>query len=805
MIENTYTEKELTNATLEYFEGDLLATSTWIKKYALENNKGEYLELTPDDMHKRIASELSRIENNYPNPVPFDKIYNLFKDFKYVIPQGSPMEGIGNNFRLQSLSNCFVIDSPSDSYGGIMKTDQEQAQLMKRRGGVGFDISPIRPKGARTKNAAKTTDGISIFMERFSNTTREVAQNGRRGALLLSISIKHPEIETFIDIKKDRKKVTGANISIRIDDEFMYCVKNDSMYTLQWPVDSDNPTIKKEISAKKLWNKIIEAAWENAEPGVLYWDTALKYTPSDIYKDFGFGSKSTNPCGEIVLSPYDSCRLLALNLSSYVINPFLENAYFDYDWFAKDVIIAQRLMDDIIDLELEKIDKIIQKISTDPEDEETKRVELKLWHKVKKYAIDGRRTGLGITALGDAVAMINVKYGTNEFIEITEKIYKTLAINSERSSVILAKERGAFPIFNFELEKNHPFLQRIWDADPELYEKYKIYGRRHIATTTTAPTGTTSLMTQTTSGIEPVFLLDHTRRKKIMGDSDKKPDFVDQNGDKWEEFTVYHKGLKQWMEVTGETDIKKSPYYGATSDVIDYLKSVDAQAVAQKWIEHSISKTCNLAKEVSKEMVSDLYMRAWEKGCKGFTIYRDGSRTGVLLSNKTEAIQFPEHHAPKRPKELRADYYLATAKSIKYAVIVGLLEDKPYEVFAFENPSILENCKGKIIKVKKGEYMFDSELGKIENIHLAADKIEERALTITASMILRHGAPISHLLNIIKKIDENITSFSSVVRRTLSRYINEGGEPCPDCGQPMVMQEGCMKCVNPECGYSKCG
>jgi ribonucleoside-diphosphate reductase alpha chain len=807
MSEKTfYTESQLKENTLKYFNNDELATDVWIKKYALQDNDENYLELTPDDMHKRLAHEFARIEVKYPNPLNEEQIYELFKNFKYIVPQGSPMEGIGNDYRIQSLSNCFVIESPADSYGGILKADQEQAQIMKRRGGVGFDISPIRPKGTRTSNAAKTTDGIGIFMDRFSNTTREVAQNGRRGALLLSIDCHHPEIETFIEIKKDLKRVTGANISIRITDDFMEAVKNNEKFILKWPVNSESPTITKEVDAKKLWNKIIDVVWSSAEPGVLFWDTAKKYTPSDIYKDYGFESISTNPCAEIILSPYDSCRLIVINTTNYVVNKFLNDSYFDYDLYKQHIIIAQRLMDDLVDLELEQIDKIINKVKKDPESKETKQVELELWNKIKIAASNGRRTGLGITGLGDTIAMLNIKYGSDESLNTIEKIYKTLAVNSERSSVIMAKERGPFPVYNFELEKGHSFLQRIWDEDTELYEEYKKYGRRNIATTTTSPTGSVSLMTQTSSGIEPVFMLEYKRRKKIMGEiKDIKPDFVDQNGDKWQEFVVYHRGLQDWMNITQQTDITKSPYWGATANEIDYIKTVDIQSIAQKWIEHSISKTCNLPKNVSKELVSDLYMRAWEKGCKGFTVYREGSRTGVLISNEEE---LKVNNAPKRPKELNADYYVATASGIKFAVIVGLWKDtnKPYEIFAFENPPMDKNVKGRIVKVKKGHYKFINGEFEIDNIQLAANRVEQRAHTIFMSMLLRHGVSIPHILNVVKKVDDNITSFSSACRRVLSRYADEEilGEKCPECQEGnLIREEGCVHCE--KCTYSRCG
>jgi len=807
-----FSETQVKESTLEYFNNDSLAADVFLKKYALQEQNNEYDELNPDYTHKRLAKEFARIEQHYPNPLSEDVIYSYFKNFKYLVPQGSPMEGIGNPYRIQSLSNCFVIESPSDSYGGILKTDQEQAQLMKRRGGVGFDISNIRPKGVHTKNAAKTSDGIGVFMERFSNTTREVAQNGRRGALMLSISSSHYEIETFIDIKKNLDKVTGANISIRIDDKLMHAVKNNENYTVQWPINTPNPIIKKEINAKKLWDKIIDAAWESAEPGVLFWDTITRNSPSDIYKDFGFETISTNPCGEIGLSAYDSCRLLVVNTTSYVTNPFMPNAKFDNELFAKHVIDAQRLMDDLVDLELEQVEKILNKIEQDPESPETKRIERNLWLKIKEAAINGRRTGLGITGLGDAIAMLNVKYGSDESINITENIYKTLAINSEKSSINLAKERGAFPIWNFELEKNHPFLCQILDAAPELKNDHKQYGRRNIATTTTAPVGSISMCTQTTSGIEPVFMTDYKRRKKIMGDSTLIPDFIDASGDKWQEYAVYHHGVKQWMDTTGETDIKKSPYFGATANEIDAMQTVKIQAVAQKWLEHSISKTCNLPQTASKELVSSLYMSAWELGCKGFTIYRDGSRTGVLVSNTTNTVDeiFPEAHAPKRPKELIADYFAVTAEGKKYAVIIGLWKEsnRPYEIFAFENPPVYKNTKGIIVKIKKGQYKFINGDFEIDNIQLAADQLEQRSLTILMSMLLRHGAPIEHINNVAKKIDENITSFSSACRRVLGKYIPAEilDEKCPECGDTqggnLIREENCVHCDS--CSYSRC-
>jgi len=797
-----YSIEEVKEATLSYFLGDAMACDVWMSKYALQDKEGNFKELTPEDTHKRLAREFARIEQKYPNPISEEEIFSYFDHFKYIIPQGSPMEGIGNDYRLQSLSNCFVIESPADSYGGILRTDQEQAQLMKRRGGVGFDISNIRPKGMQTNNAAKTTDGIGIFMERFSNTTREVAQNGRRGALMLVCSISHPEIETFITIKNDRTKVTGANLSLKLSNEFMTAVKNGTTYTQKWP--EKNPIVFKEIDAKKLWNLIITNAWANAEPGVLFWDTALKNTPSDIYKEFGFESISTNPCSEIILSAYDACRLITMNVFSYVINPYTNAAYFDYDLFAKHVIIAQRLMDDLVDLELEQIEKILKKIKNDPENNETKRVEIELWHKIKISTINGRRTGLGPTAIGDTMAALNIKYGSDKSITEIEKIYKNLAINACRSSVTMAEERGAFPIYSYELEKDHEFLNRIVKSDEKLYDDYKKHGRRNIADTTTAPTGSMSTLTQTSSGIEPVFMLEYRRRKKIMNDNDIKPDFIDQNGDKWQEYIIYHHGLKKWMEITRETDITKSPYFGATAKEIDYMKTTEIQAAAQKWISHSISKTVNLKENVTKETVSDLYMKAWELGCKGFTVYREGSRSGVLIKKEDE---FKTNHAPKRPKVLDADYYVATAKGVKFAVVVGTWPgtNRPYEVFAFENPPMDKNTKGKTIKVKKGLYKFVNGEFEIPDLNLEMTRVEERTLTLSASMLLRHGAPLHYVNHVITKIDENVTSFSSALRRTLSRYMDEEtlDEKCPECGGSMVQEESCRRCS--QCAFSKCG
>ena len=687
-----YTYEEVFSASMEYFDGDELASKVFVDKYALQNNQKEYLESTPADMHHRLACEFARIENKYPNPLKKEDIFGLLDHYKYIIPQGSPMFGVGNEYYVQSLGNCFVVDDPYDSYGGICKSDQELAQLMKRRAGVGISLSNIRPRGMPTNNAAKTTDGISIFMERFSNTCREVAQMGRRGALLQSISIKHPEVETFITIKQNKTKVTGANISVQITDDFMRAVKDDKEFTLQWPINDPNPQITKIIKARELWNTLIDCAWSSAEPGVLFWDRALQNSPADIYgeKYPAFRSKTTNPCGELILGT-DSCRLLVVNLFSFVINPFTKNAKFDYDHYSNVVIKAQRLMDDLIDLEIEKIERILQKIQSDPEPEEVKQIELNMWKRFLSSCQLGRRTGLGITALGDTLAALNVKYGSKKSIEITDEIYRQLAINAYKSSAVMAQERGAFSIFEQKLEKDHKFINSILDQDSELKKLHHKYGRRNIALMTTAPTGSVSTQTQTSSGIEPVFLLAYTRRKKINpSDMNAKIDFVDALGDKWQEFTIYHHGVKKWMDATGETDITKSPYYGATSNEIDWVASVDMQAVAQKWICHSISKTCNLPKDVSKELVSDVYMRAWETGCKGFTVYRDGCRDGVLISNddktsKTNENDRPEEikyiPAPRRPTALQCDIKKVKVQGEQWTFFIGLLNDKPYEVF----------------------------------------------------------------------------------------------------------------------------
>jgi len=833
-----YTYSQVFDASVEYFNGDEFAAKVFVDKYALQDLSGTYLELTPADMHRRLAKEFARIEQKYPNPLEEEAIYSLLDHYKFIVPQGSPMSAIGNPYQLQSLSNCFVVQGVHsdklDSYGGIMLADQELAQIMKRRGGVGLDISGIRPKDVVTNNAAKTTDGLGVFMERFSNTCREVAQNGRRGAEMITISINHPEIETFINIKRNLTKVTGANISIRLNDDFMQAVKDDQGYTLRWPVEAspEKAKVTKTVRAKDIWDQIIDSAWTSAEPGLLFWDTVKKNTPSDIYHEFGHNSISTNPCGEIVLPAYDACRLLVLNLSSYVKHPFTEEASFDFKKFHQHTIVAQRLMDDIIDLEIECIDRIIDKVNADPEPPEVKAVELRLWKKIREMNVSGRRTGLGITALGDTLAMLGIRYGSEESIEMTRKIYRALAVGSHTSSCIMAKERGAFPIFDYELEKDHAYLQSIFnDCSREVRRMWKQTGRRNIANTTTAPAGSVSSQTQTTSGIEPVYMLSYTRRKKHNpSDKNARVDFVDAMGDQWQEFTVYHQGIKRWMEVTGETDITKSPYYGATSNEIDWVASVDLQAAAQDSIDHSISKTCNLPEDVSKDLVSQVYMRAWEKGCKGFTVYRDKCRDGVLISSATATTKKTQngrplgveiHMAPKRPLELPCEIKKAKIQGEQWTIFVGLLNGKPYEIFGGLSKYVDIPNKFKMGKIAKN--------GKVENIttyNLVVGEGEDQmmikdianvfenanfgAFTRTISLALRHGTPVQYVVEQLQKDKHSdVTSFSKVVARVLKNYIADGTKStaekkCPKCQMEnnFAYQEKCLTCMG--CGWSKC-
>jgi len=820
---------EALEMSTKYFEGDDLAANVFLGKYALTDPQGNLLEETPDDMHRRLAKEFARIEQKYSNPMSEDEIFELFKDFKYIVPQGSPMAGIGNPYQNMSISNCFVIDAPFDSYAGILKTDQEEAQIMKRRGGVGFDISTIRPKGLGTANAAKTTDGIGVFMERFSNTCREVAQGGRRGALMLSISVHHPEIETFIHIKGDKTKVTGANISIRLTDEFMQAVKDDTDVELRFPVDSPYPTIVKKVNARSIWDQIITAAHDSAEPGLLFWDTVQRRTPADAYPEFS--SISTNPCGEIVLSPYDSCRLLLVNTVSFVENPFTPAAKFNFPLFRNVCIRAQRLMDDMVDLEIECIDKILSKIDIDPEPEDVKAIERSLWQKIRHACVNGRRTGTGLTAIGDAIAGLNIRYGSDESIEVVENIYKELAIGCYESTIELAKERGTFPAYDYELEKNHVFINQIVSQIPGLTDEWKKYGRRNIALTTTAPAGSVSLETQTTSGIEPVFSLSYTRRKKINpNDGDVKPDFIDEMGDKWLEFPVYHHWFKKWMEITGKEDVEDSPYYQSTANDIDWLQKVKIQAAAQKWVCHAISNTTNLPEDVSIETVKDIYMTGWELGTKGVTIYRDGSRSGVLVSNapkqnKEDKPQIHIHHAPKRPIVLPCEVHHMTVQGEKWTFFVGLLEGRPYEIMGglSTNVTMPKRVKhGKTVKhngptTPKARYDFHYDYEEdednetvLKDIATLFDNATYSAFTRTISLALRHGTDVRFVVEQIQKgaeKEDDLFSFSKAVSRVLKHYIEDGtkiDKKCLECGaQDLIYQEGCMICKS--CGSSKCG
>lgn len=838
-----YNQNEVMEASLAYFKGDSLAATVWISKYALKDSQGNIYEKSPDDMHRRIAAEIARIEAKYVNPLSEEEVFNLVKDFKYLVPQGSPMTGIGNPFQVASLSNCFVIgNDDSDSYGGIMKIDQEQVQLMKRRGGVGHDLSHIRPKGSPVKNSALTSTGLVPFMERYSNSTREVAQDGRRGALMLSVSINHPDASDFIDAKMEQGKVTGANVSVRIDDAFMKAVKSDSVYLQKYPIFSDNPLYTKEIKAKELWAKIIHNAWKSAEPGILFWDTIINESLPDCYADLGYKTLSTNPCGEIPLCAYDSCRLLAINLLSYVKQPFTKKASFDFDLFKKHVAAAQRVMDDIIDLELEKIDAILEKINADPENEEIKRVEKNLWLNIKHKANEGRRTGIGITAEGDMLAALGLRYGSDEGIEFSEKIQKMLAIEAYRGSVNLAKERGAFTIYDSEREKNNPFVLRLKEADSELFYQMQEHGRRNIALLTIAPTGTTSLMTQTTSGIEPVFLPVYKRRRKVNpNDKDARVDFVDEVGDSWEEYVVFHHRFKEWMLVNGfdvtknysqeEIDglVEKSPYYKATSNDIDWLSKVRMQGRIQKWVDHSISVTINVPNETPEEMVDRLYMEAWEAGCKGVTVYRDGSRSGVLISNseKKEEVKEPQLSAfpTKRPQILEAEVVRFQNSKDKWIAFIGLIEGKPYEIFTGlvddEDGILIPRwvSDGLIIKNKNddGTTRYDFQYKNMRGYKTTIEGLSHKFnpeywnYAKLISSTLRHGMPIDKVVELVGSLQldsESINTWKNGVARALKRYIVDGtevhGQKCSNCNSDnLIYQEGCLTCN--DCGSSKCG
>ena len=844
----TYSYDEAYNASLEYFKGDELAARVWVNKYAVKDSFGNIYEKSPEDMHWRIANEVARVEAKYPNALSSQELFDLLDHFKYIVPQGSPMTGIGNDYQIASLSNCFVIglDGSADSYGAIIRIDEEQVQLMKRRGGVGHDLSHIRPKGSPVKNSALTSTGLVPFMERYSNSTREVAQDGRRGALMLSVSIKHPDSESFIDAKMTEGKVTGANVSVKLDDEFMQAAVEGKPYTQQYPIDSPNPMVSKEIDASALWKKIVHNAWKSAEPGVLFWDTIIRESVPDCYADLGYKTVSTNPCGEIPLCPYDSCRLLAINLYSYVVNPFTPEAYFDFDLFKKHVALAQRIMDDIIDLELEKIERILEKIDSDPESMEVKGSERHLWEKIYHKSGLGRRTGVGITAEGDMLAAMGLRYGTEEATEFSEKVHKTIALEAYRSSVNMAKERGAFEIYDAEREKNNPFINRLKEADPELYEEMKKYGRRNIACLTIAPTGTTSLMTQTTSGIEPVFMPVYKRRRKVNpNDANVHVDFVDETGDAFEEYVVFHHKFLTWMKINGydpdkrytqeEIDelVAKSPYYRATSNDVDWLMKVKMQGRIQKWVDHSISVTINLPNNVSEDLVNQLYVEAWRSGCKGCTVYRDGSRAGVLISTKKkdkkeeeeECRCKPPQVVEVRPKVLEADVVRFQNNKEKWVAFVGLLDGRPYEIFTGlqddEEGIVLPKSvtSGRIIKsydedgTKHYDFQFENKRGYKMTIEGLSEKFNKEYWNYAKliSGVLRWRMPIEQVIKLVGSLQldsENINTWKNGVERALKKYVQDGteakGVKCPNCGhETLVYQEGCLICKT--CGSSRCG
>ncbi len=849
MERQIFSPSEVEQATLEYFNGDELATKVWITKYALKDSDGNLYEKSPADMHHRLASEVARIERKYPNPLKEQQLFELFDHFRYIVPQGSPMTGIGNNFQVSSLSNCFVVgfDGEQDSYGAIIRLDEEQVQLMKRRGGVGHDLSAIRPKGSPVKNSALTSTGLVPFMERYSNSTREVAQDGRRGALMLTVSIKHPDAGDFIDAKLEQGKVTGANISVKVTDEFMNAALNKQPFVQTFPIHSDKPVYSKTIDAAAMWNKIIHNAWQSAEPGVLFWDTIIRESVPDCYADLGFRTVSTNPCGEIPLCPYDSCRLLAINLYSYVKNPFTKEAYFDFDLFRQHVILAQRIMDDIIDLETEKIDKILEKIDSDPEPFDIKRNERELWEKIRNRTLQGRRTGVGTTAEGDMIAAMGLQYGSDDAITFSVQVHKALALAAYHSSVVMAKERGAFSVFDIKREKDNPFINRLRDADPELYSEMQKYGRRNIACLTIAPTGTTSIMTQTTSGIEPVFMPVYKRRRKVNpNDKNVHVDYTDETGDSFEEYVVFHHKFITWLNATGhnydpqhrytqeEIDalVAESPYYHASANDVDWLKKVQMQGAIQKWVDHSISVTINLPSDVSEQLVAQLYEEAWRCGCKGCTVYRDGCRSGVLIATKSEGKEKDKQpeinlvkHAHKRPTELKCDVVRFQNQKDKWVAFVGLLDGKPYEIFTGMSDdeegiwipkSVTE---GKIIKVvqddgtKRYDFQYITKRGfktTVEGLSYKFDK-EFWNYAKLISGVLRYGMPIDQVIKMISGLQldsESINSWKVGVERALKKYIPDGTEAedavCPHCGQrTLVYQEGCLTCKS--CGYSRCG
>lgn len=861
-----YSFDEAFEASLRYFGGDELAARVWVNKYAMKDSFGNIYEKSPEDMHWRIANEVARMEQKYKNPISAQEIFDLLDHFRYIIPAGSPMTGIGNNYQIASLSNCFVIglDGDADSYGAILRIDEEQVQLMKRRGGVGHDLSHVRPKGSPVNNSALTSTGLVPFMERYSNSTREVAQDGRRGALMLSVSIKHPDAEAFVDAKMEEGKVTGANVSVKITDSFMEAAVNDRPFVQQFPINAEQPTYSKEISAKKLWEKIVHNAWKSAEPGVLFWDTIIRESLPDCYADLGFRTVSTNPCGEIPLCPYDSCRLLSINLYSYVKNPFTEEATFDFDLFRKHALLAQRLMDDIVDLEMEKIDRIMEKIKSDPQNDEVKHAEYHLWEKIKEKSGKGRRTGVGITAEGDMIAAMGLRYGTEEATKFAVEVHKTLALSAYRSSVTMAQERGAFSIFEAERERNNPFVLRIKEADPQLYSDMMKHGRRNIACLTIAPTGTTSLMTQTTSGIEPVFLPVYTRRRKVNpNDTDVHVDYVDEVGDSFEEYIVYHKKFLEWMKINGlDTTkkytqaeindlVKRSPYYKATANDVDWLMKVRMQGAIQKWVDHSISVTVNLPNNVDEALVNKLYVEAWRSGCKGCTIYRDGSRSGVMISvskkdkkkkndngretsqdsdlnsseEKHEHVCTPPQVVEERPQVLDCDVVRFQNNKEKWVAFVGLLDGYPYEIFTGlqddDEGIVLPKSvtKGKIIKqtntdgTHRYDFQFENKRGYKTTVEGLSEKFNPEYWNYAKliSGVLRYRMPIDHVIHLVGSLqlkDESINTWKNGVERALKKYVTDGttvsGQTCPICGQEtLVYQEGCLICTN--CGASRCG
>lgn len=851
--QKTYSQEEAYEASLKYFGGDELAARVWVNKYAMKDSFGNIYECSPEDMHWRIARESARVERKYPNPLSEEQIFELLDHFRYIIPAGSPMTGIGNDFQVASLSNCFVVglDGDADSYGAIMRVDEEQVQLMKRRGGVGHDLSHLRPKGTPVNNSALTSTGLVPFMERYSNSTREVAQDGRRGALMLSVSIKHPDSEAFIDAKMTEGKVTGANVSVKLDDEFMRAAIEDKPYVQQFPIDSPNPVVKKEVSARKLWEKIVHNAWKSAEPGVLFWDTIIRESIPDCYADLGFRTVSTNPCGEIPLCPYDSCRLLSINLYSYVDNPFTAEARFNMEKFQRHVALAQRLMDDIVDLEMEKIDRIMEKIAQDPQSDEVKGAEYHLWEKIKRKSGMGRRTGVGITAEGDMLAALGLRYGTQEATDFSVSVHRQLALSAYGSSVNMAKERGAFEIYDAKREENNPFVLRLKEADPALYEDMRQYGRRNIACLTIAPTGTTSIMTQTTSGIEPVFMPVYKRRRKVNpNDTNVHVDYVDEVGDSFEEYIVYHRKFLTWMEAQGidttqrytqeEIDalVARSPYYKATANDVDWLMKVKMQGAIQKWVDHSISVTVNLPNSVDEALVNQLYQEAWRSGCKGCTIYRDGSRSGVMVSvskkdGKKASAQPTEEMPPckhpevteVRPKVLDCDVVRFQNNKEKWLAFVGLLDGYPYEIFTGlqdDDEGIMlpkSVVKGKIIKqvnedgTKRYDFQFENKRGYKTTVEGLNEKFNPEYWNYAKliSGVLRYRMPIDHVIKLVGQLqldDESINTWKNGVERALKKYVSNGtkakGQKCPNCGgETLVYQEGCLICTN--CGASRCG